>query len=189
MAEWSAGEIQAAAQGPVWRAKAEPPAAELDRAACVEQGAEVGLGLMDSGPPAERWSWPQREEWSVAELSAVLVVGPQPWSQMIRLWLLLRSLPPRLLLAPPAFKQRFATWIYTNSRNKHFDCIYYVPVSVQVQPDLSCFVVGWLKSVPSVTAELQLAERGLNWLLDFKPHRAHYYTAWSCFYLNISKYA
>lgn len=41
----------------------------------------------------------------------------------------------------------------------------YVPVSVEPQPDLSCFVAGQvaeLKSVPSVTAELQLAERGLG---------------------------
>lgn len=41
----------------------------------------------------------------------------------------------------------------------------YVPVSVEPQPDLSCFVaerVAELKSVPSVTAELQLAERGLG---------------------------
>lgn len=38
-----------------------------------------------------------------------------------------------------------------------------VPASVEPQPDLNCFVAGRvaeLTSVPSVTAELQLAERG-----------------------------
>lgn len=47
-------------------------AAELGQAACVEQGAGVGPGSAESGPPAVMWS--------AAELSAGPAVGPQPWS-------------------------------------------------------------------------------------------------------------
>ena len=70
---------------------AEPLAAEVLAAepACVELGVEVGPGSMESELPAGRCRWPQREVWSVAELLAVLGVGHQPWSLLIRLQLLL----------------------------------------------------------------------------------------------------
>lgn len=59
------------------------------------------------------------------------------------------------------------------------------PASAGLQPEWSCFVAGWvaeLEPVPSVTAELQLAERGLSWLLwDVKNNTLHmkeYGTLW-----------
>ncbi len=70
--------------------KSEPLAAESGPPVCVELGVEAELGSMESGLPAgRRRRRPQREVWSAAELSAVLVVGCQPWSLLSRLLLLL----------------------------------------------------------------------------------------------------
>lgn len=91
MAELSAAaeEVQAADQRPVCWVKAELPAAEPGQPACVELGAEVGPGSMESGLPAGRWRRPRREAWSVVELSVVLVAGRQSWSPVTRMLLLL----------------------------------------------------------------------------------------------------
>lgn len=85
-------ELPAAAHKPLCWAKAEP-----GRAACVKRDAGAGPGWMEPEPPAVVWCRPQTEAWSVAELLAGPVVGPQPWSTATRP---LESLPP-----PPAGTQ------------------------------------------------------------------------------------
>lgn len=62
------------------------------------------------------------------------------------------------------------------------------PASVELQSDLNYFVTEWeaeLKPEPSVTEELQLAERDLNWLLQTKTQKsALLYSQWRQFDLN-----
>lgn len=108
-------------------------AAEPGSPACVEPGVEVAPGSMESARPAGR----QKGAWPV------LVAGRQPWLLVTRLQLLLRTPPLTLPLAAPASRQR--THLHVNLSGCEMSLMLIcrsVPVSVEPQPDLNCFVAG-----------------------------------------------